>query len=56
MKLNFDNVEHREVRLGKNNECESKFSLFKMFVKAKMSFKKFSSIKVLYSNEFMQII
>jgi transposase-like protein len=51
VKLNFDNVEHREVRLGKNNECESKFSLFKMFVRAKRSFKKFSNIRY-YVNGF----
>jgi len=32
-RMNFDNVEHREVRLGKNNKCESKFLLLKLFVK-----------------------
>ncbi len=43
---------HKRVYLGHNNAIESKYSLFKDFVRAKRRFKKFSNI-FLYINSFI---
>jgi len=42
----FNNLEHLQVGLGKNNPVESRFSLFKMFVKVKRGFKKYRNISL----------
>jgi transposase-like protein len=41
--LFFKNINHVVVGLGGNNQCESKFSLFKDFVRLKRCFKKFDN-------------
>ena len=41
--LLFKNIDHTVVSLGGNNQCESKFSLFKDFIRLKRRFKKFSN-------------
>ncbi|MCD6257334.1 DDE-type integrase/transposase/recombinase, partial [Candidatus Aerophobetes bacterium] len=40
----FKDIEHLQVGLGGNNPVESRFSLFKMFVKVKRGFKKYRNI------------
>ncbi|MDN5337930.1 MAG: hypothetical protein PWQ20_1000 [Thermotogaceae bacterium] len=42
--LFFKNINHVVVGLGGNNQCESKFSLFKDFIRLKRCFKKFDNL------------
>ena len=42
--LFFKSIKHEQVSLGKNNPVESRFSLFKMFVRVKRGFKKLENI------------
>ncbi|WP_434475153.1 DDE-type integrase/transposase/recombinase [Fervidobacterium islandicum] len=38
VKILYLKINHTVVRLGQNNKCESKFSLFQDFVRAKRGF------------------
>ena len=51
MKILYKNINHIVVRLGQNNQCESKFSLFQDFVRAKRVFKNIDNLPM-YVNSF----
>jgi len=51
VKILYKNINHIVVRLGQNNQCESKFSLFQDFVRAKRGFKNIENLPM-YVNSF----
>ncbi|AMW31947.2 DDE-type integrase/transposase/recombinase [Fervidobacterium islandicum] len=51
VKILYKNINHIVVRLGQNNQCESKFSLFQDFVRAKRGFKNIDNLPM-YVNSF----